>query len=500
MGNEHIKTIAKGAGIFFVGLLISKIFSYFYRVIIARGMGPEVYGIFSLCFAIVSIVSAFTIFGLPNAIERYVPFHIKDKSKVKGIILFVLQVGIITSVSAMVLLYLAAPMLSIDFFKNSQLLEPLKIFLISIPAISILTIYEAIGRAFKKVEYTIYAHNIVYSIFNLVAAGLSVYLGFGIMGLSYGFLVSILAALVLIFILVEKTSFNLFDKIKTIFIRKEILSFSGPLVFAGMFSLIIGWTDTILIGYFMNELYVGLYNSAIPTVNLLLAVPIAAISMLVPTTAALLSSNKLKEIKESYVMSTEWVFFLNLPVFLIFVLFPQQILSVLFGAEYIQAAPALVLLSIGFFMLSLAQPALKMLELLNKTRFYMAITSIVAILNVVLNVILIPLRGIEGAAIASLVSMSIIFILSLTKITFFEKYKLQLRGFIGSGAIAGILVLIIYLASKTLFIVITPVMLIPLVILYLSLYTAMLYMLVLRDEEKDLIRALLQKLKLFSRL
>lgn len=496
MGNEHIKTIAKGASVFFIGLLISKIFSYLYRLVIARGMGPEAYGIFSLCFAIISVVSALTIFGLPNAVERYVPYHIKDKAKVKGIILFVLQVGIITSVSAMIILYLFAPMLSMNFFKNSQLLESLKIFLISIPPLSILTIYEGISRAFKKVEYPMYSHNIVYSIINLVAAGLSVYLGFGMMGLSYGLIISILTALVLIFILVERTSFNLFDKIKPIFIRKEILNFSGPLAFAGMFSLIIGWTDTILIGYFMNESSVGLYNSAIPTVNLLLTAPLAVISMLVPATAVLLSSNKFKEIKESYTISTEWIFFLNLPVFLIFVLFPQQILSVLFGAEYIPAAQTFVLLSIGFFMLSLAQPALKMLELLNKTRFYMAITSVAAILNVILNMILIPLKGIEGAAFASLISLSLIFILSLVKITFFENYKSQLKGFMGSGMIAGTLVMIIYLASKTLFSVVTPIMLIPLVILYLSIYTVMLYVFVLRKEEKELINIILSKLRL----
>lgn len=496
MANEHIKTIAKGAGIFFVGMFVSKIFTYLYRLIIARGLGPDAYGVFSLCFAVISMVSALTIFGLPNAIERYVPYHKADKSKVRGIIFFTLQIGLITGFAAMIILFFLSSILSINVFNNPQILDPLKIFLLSIPALSILTLYESISRAFKKVEYPVYTRNIIYSVINLIAAGVSVYFGFGIIGIAYGFLISVLISLVCIFILVEQVANIIFDKTKPSFIRKEIMNFSWPLTLAGMFGLIIGWIDTIFLGYFMNETYVGLYNSAIPTVNLLLVIPSAVISILVPTTAELLSKQKMIEIKQSFLICSEWVFFINFPVFLVFILYPQQILNILFGSAYTAAGTAFVILSIGFFMFSIIQPALKLLELLTKTRFYLVITASAAALNIILNVLLIPLYGINGAAIASAASFILLFAIVLIKTSLIEKYQIISINFVKSGATAAILLFVLYFGTKLVLGVITPLMLIPLVCAYFGIYVLVLYLFILRKEEKELIYKLKASLRL----
>jgi O-antigen/teichoic acid export membrane protein len=491
---EHVKTLFKGASIFFVGLLISKVFTYIYRLIIARGMGPETYGIFSLCFAIISVVSALAIFGLPNAIERYVPYHINDKPKVKGIILFALQVGCISSIIAVVLLYLLSGTLA-QLFKNEAILEPLKVFTFSIFPLFVITIYNSISKAFKKIEYQVYAYNIIYSIVNVSAAAIAIIFSFGIMGLAYGFLAATIAAAIALFILIERTKFTLFDKIIPTFIRKEIASFSWPLVLVGMFGLIIGYTDTILLGYFMNETFVGLYNSAIPTANLLLVVPLSVISMLVPTTAELLSREKLNDVKHSYLITTEWIFLVNFPLFLIFLLFPQQILEVLFGSAYSTAGLSLTVLSLGFFIYSIAQPALKMMELTNKTKFLAVITASAAVLNVALNIILIPIFGINGAAIASAVSFIGLFVITFFKVNVIEKYPLFSSNFIKAGAVAIVLLLGIYFASKFVFKIVTPILLIPLVCIYLGLYAMIIYLFILRKEEKEFIGALISRIR-----
>ena len=62
--SSHLKVIAKTSLIVFVGLLVSKILTYLYRIIIARYFGPEIYGLFSLALTIVSlfIIIAFVVF------------------------------------------------------------------------------------------------------------------------------------------------------------------------------------------------------------------------------------------------------------------------------------------------------------------------------------------------------------------------------------------------------------------------------------------------------
>ena len=80
--NTNIKKIAKGVLIVFIGTLISKIFSYFYRLIVARYLGPEAYGTLSLGLGILGIASIFAVFGLPTGVLRYVAYYKGKENKV----------------------------------------------------------------------------------------------------------------------------------------------------------------------------------------------------------------------------------------------------------------------------------------------------------------------------------------------------------------------------------------------------------------------------------
>ena len=85
-----LSLIMKSSMIVFIGLLLSKIFTYLYRIIIARYFGPEVYGIFSLAFMVVGWFVAFFSFGLSEGLLRYIPFYRgkKEKSKINYIFKF----------------------------------------------------------------------------------------------------------------------------------------------------------------------------------------------------------------------------------------------------------------------------------------------------------------------------------------------------------------------------------------------------------------------------
>ena len=80
--NKAIKTVAKGAGIVFLGVFISKVLGYLYRMIIAR-IGPEEYGLLSIGIAVVSIISFFPLLGLDLGVLRYVAFY-KGRNDIRG--------------------------------------------------------------------------------------------------------------------------------------------------------------------------------------------------------------------------------------------------------------------------------------------------------------------------------------------------------------------------------------------------------------------------------
>ena len=71
---DSLKKITKGAGIALIGIIVSKMLGYFYRILVAR-TDTEVYGLLSIGIAMFSLLSTVSLLGLNNGILRYVAFY-----------------------------------------------------------------------------------------------------------------------------------------------------------------------------------------------------------------------------------------------------------------------------------------------------------------------------------------------------------------------------------------------------------------------------------------
>ncbi len=70
--NESLRKIAKGAGIGFTGAFIGLALGYISRMIIARFLGPDEYGLVCLGFAGMLIAVTLSSIGLPEGIKRHI--------------------------------------------------------------------------------------------------------------------------------------------------------------------------------------------------------------------------------------------------------------------------------------------------------------------------------------------------------------------------------------------------------------------------------------------
>ena len=78
------------------------------------------------------------------------------------------------------------------------------------------------------------------------------------------------------FYFLEKKVFPVFKmKVKVILEDKELFAFSFPMLFACIAGLVMGWTDTLMLGYFASSADVGIYNAALPTAQLIRSIPAA---------------------------------------------------------------------------------------------------------------------------------------------------------------------------------------------------------------------------------
>jgi O-antigen/teichoic acid export membrane protein len=199
-------------------------------------------------------------------------------------------------------------------------------------------------------------------------------------------------------------------------IAKKLLFFSVPLLAVSMLTMVMSWTDTLMLGYFKTPDVVGVYNAALPLAHLLLTVVASVGFIYVPIIAQLYSKNQMQEIERSYAISTKWCFIGTLPLFFIFFLFPEIVLNLLFGSRYIGAALILQVLSLGFLFNSYFGFNYHTLIIMGKSKFLMLYFLISAVTNISLNTILIPALGATGAAIASASSFALVEVIMTVKL------------------------------------------------------------------------------------
>ena len=131
-------------------------------------------------------------------------------------------------------------------------------------------------------------------------------------------------------------------------------------------------------------------------------------SLFLPVLAGFHAQNKLSELRRTYQVITKWVLTTNIVPFILFFIFSKEILRIIFSEEYIAGSMVLIILASGYFINYLTASSYYVLLTYNKTKITLAIATIGLISNIVLNLILIPKFGINGAAIATSISLILI--------------------------------------------------------------------------------------------
>ncbi len=427
MDKEHekaVKTVAKGAGIAFIGLILGKLFAYLTRVFIARSMGPEAYGLISMGLAIVSILATISLFGLNPGLTRFIAFYRgkKEMGKVRGSILSSFKITLPISIVFSVLLFVFSKQISF-FFSKPELVSIIQIFSIALPFSVATGLFHSIFLGFKQVKQKVYTVEIGKNLSTLLLVAVFFYLGFNILGTTLGFVLGFFfSALIGLCYMKSKISPYL-KKIKTIPATRELIYFSWPLLMVGTLVLVMSWTDVLMLGYFDTAANVGIYSAALNTCVFLGAVSTAFGFIFIPLISELYSQNKKEEIRKIYKTSTRWMFSIIFPMFLIFVLFPDNILRILFGEEFVLGSLTLVILTFGNLIIVISGLSRETLTAIGKTKINMYLTFITAISNFFINLFLIPIYGMIGAAIAT--SSSVILYQILSLFFLYKKIKIQ---------------------------------------------------------------------------
>ena len=380
-------------GGFFAGYL----FTYF----IAKQYGAEVYGLVALCFSLFVFTSIFGRLGVDINLVKF--YSSEEHWNEKGLFYRVLLKSFVVSSLLAFLLYFFKDFFVFKLFKKPQLDPYIFWIVIAIPFWSTTLVCAGLLRAKKINNWYAFLNNPGRFIFTLLAffilwAILDDPLN-AIKSHFYGVLfLSILAFLISIKTLngiTLKSNQNSWVFIKDAF----------PMMLSSTILIFLGWLDTFFLGIYETGDVVGVYNVALK-IAALTGFSLQAInSILAPKIAKCFQNNETLLLKKMIRFSTQINFYITLVIVLFIIVFHNWILGI-FGKEFIAGSLFLIILCVGQLINSLSGSVGVILQMTGYQKVYQNIVLIALILNIVLNLILIPLYGGLGAAIATVVSIS----------------------------------------------------------------------------------------------
>jgi O-antigen/teichoic acid export membrane protein len=182
-----------------------------------------------------------------------------------------------------------------------------------------------------------------------------------------------------------------------------------------MFGAFLAYSDRVLLGYLLRgdaNAQIAIYTLATSLASMVALLAGSITTMLLPVTSGLVSQRSTERITKATQTSLRWILFSTIPFAVFFSAFAAPSLRVLYGAAYEPGALALMLFSIGTLLSMLGAVQGILIAAHRMVKLELTAFIIGAIVNVVLNVLLIPSFGINGSAFASMVSMIVVAVIS----------------------------------------------------------------------------------------
>jgi O-antigen/teichoic acid export membrane protein len=493
------KKVAKGAGITFGGSIIGGVLLYVTLLIIARFLGAELLGIYLLGYAIFSFLALLARIGLDSGSLRYVSIYNEDqdRNRIKGVLIQSFLISFLAGLGNGIVSYFGSEWIATTIFKIEELDKIIRIFSFGIPFMATMFIAATATRGFQKMQYFVYVVNIFQPLSKLCLILIFYWVGLKLYGVVWAAVISAVLGLLLVTVLYIKKIFpELISNIRPLFETKKLFKFSIPMFFGALVGFFFLWTDVLMLGYFHSPSEVGIYRAASQISLFLIMILSALSSIFAPIVAELYNKKEMDNLNSLFKIVTRWGFYICLPIFLIMIFLPKEILS-LFGSQFIDGWYALIILAFAYLIHVGLGDVGWVLAMCGMQKLWLYIIIIMAVVNIGANLLLIPKFGIIGAAMATGISMVGLHLVGLVAV----RYLLKLFPFDNrhlKGLAAGIVACIFALVLKNLDISQHPTIF-PLFLSFslVGVYVLMLFVFRLDKEDKTIIGIIRKKALMF---
>jgi O-antigen/teichoic acid export membrane protein len=378
-------------------------------VVVAKYYGADMLGIMALIQTTLLITLTISKMGLDTAVLKLIPEHVEKFSvnSAKQVYFRILFVAIILSLLMGAILFLLADFIGSAVFGKPYLTKYLTVMSIIVVFGAIHDINMQTVRGFRQVKLFAFMQllpqSLLFSLLIIIMMMSSDVCDAPVwallLALVFSSMITVCTVIWVFTRLVDKNG-----EIEPVKYR-DIISLSSPMFLTASMNFIIAQSGLVIIGVFRSSAEVGYYSIAVKLATLTSFVLMAINSIVAPKFSQLFHSGRIAELYQVARRSTKLIFISTIPILVVLLLFGRQILSTLYGKEFIAAYAALIILIFGQFIHSISGSTGYFLNMTGGHKFYSIILAAAAVINAALGISLIPFMGDVGAAVSATISL-----------------------------------------------------------------------------------------------
>jgi len=412
-GRQGVRKIAVNTGWLFFDRILRLGVGLFVGVWVARYLGPVQFGIVSYALALVLLFSSVSGLGLESIVVREIVKEPARKDEILGSV-FVLKLvgGFVAFVLSVV---------TISFIRPEDLLMR---GVVAITAtMLIFQSFDTIDFYFQsqvQAKYTVYARSFAFLIISSAKIVLILTKSPLVSFVWVGMAETVLAAggLVLAYRFVKN---NIFQWKPHFLMARKLMGDSWPLVLSVMLTAIFMRIDQLMLGNMIGNAAVGKYSAAVRISEVWYIIPTAITASVFPSVINTRKTNEalyLNRLQKLY----DLMVWLGIAIAISMTFLADSIIKILYGNQYLGAGAILAIhiWAAPFAFFTVASSQYLMAE--NFTRIYFYRAAFGAIINVLLNILLIPRYQGLGAAFATLVTWT--FVACISPVFFKQSRKI----------------------------------------------------------------------------
>jgi PST family polysaccharide transporter len=361
-------------------------------VYVARYLGPDDFGLFSFSLALTALYTSIAAFGLPSVVVRDLVMRPQERATVLASALLLRLLG-----SAVAVLLTVATMLALRSGDARSALVVFVMALSTVPQAWDVIDYDYQSR--MDAQPIVVARNASFIASAALRVGL-VLAGASLVCFAWAMTFEAALSAVLIVRRARLDGIGITIAATTRDELRRLASTGWPLIIAGLSVSVYMRVDQIMLGQMLGDAGVGVFSAAVRISEAFYFFPMTVALSVAPALTATYGRST-EEYERRFLQITRLLLWIGLAVAAIFALFSRQIILVLYGPRYLDAAAVLAIHAWAGALVSLGVCSNLWLTNAGYFKFSMCQTLVGAGVNVALNLTLIPRFGIIGAALAT---------------------------------------------------------------------------------------------------